>query len=54
MNTTDIVSRSQNEEEIKQLIECVMKNRPYLTFEDFKEITLNLTSDWFLIVLNII
>jgi hypothetical protein len=51
INGTDIAHRLQGEKEINNLIVCVLGDKKYLTFEDFKETTLKTSSDWFLIVL---
>lgn len=50
INGNDIAHRIQSEKEIRELIDYVMANKQFLSFDDFKELTLKKTSDWFLIV----
>jgi len=42
--------KAKSEDEINKLINCLMSNKKYITFEDFKEATLNQTSDLFILV----
>ena len=51
LDNVDVEDRSESQEEIQLLIQCLFGENTHITYEKFKEVTENMCSDLFIIVL---